>query len=120
VAGGRAGLEEEVLGAQAAGRAVDVEGVGLPSRAVEREHQEGSPPLPDRMFGDERLQLGDHLALVAAAEVGLETILECLEAQLVQALGLAAKRLGGQAGEGGAAPEGEGVPEELCGPLGVA
>ena len=43
----------------------------------------------------------------AAGEVRFNAVLEHLQARLFQSLGLAAKRLRGQAAQGGAAPKGE-------------
>jgi len=72
------------------------------------------------MLGDKRLQLGDDLALAGAAEVGLEAVLERLQAQLLQTLGLAPKGSRLQPGQGWAAPEGESVAQERRRPLAVS
>src|SRR6185437_1129452 len=113
-------LEAELVGEQAAGLAVDVERLGLTSRAVQGEHQEASQPLPERMLGDEGLQLGDDRPLKAAAEVGLEAIFERLQTQFLETLGLAAKRRRLQPGECGPAPERESVAKEGRRPLAVS
>ena len=66
---GRPGLEPE-LGAQPGCAApVRVECVCLPPRPVEREHQLLEQMLPERMRGDESVQLRHKLALAAEREV---------------------------------------------------
>ena len=69
-------LKTKFVREQAAGLSVDVERLGLPSRAVEREHQEGSEPLPEGMLRDECLQLWHDLGFSSATKIGLEPVLK--------------------------------------------
>ena len=93
-------LEAELVGEQRARLAVDLERLRL-AAAVEGEHQLRPQPLAERVLGDERSELGNELALAAAAEVGLEPVLQHLQPHLLEPLGLAAERLRGQAGQRG-------------------
>ena len=58
--------------------------------AVEREHQVCPQPLAQRLFGDERLQLADEVAMPAAGQVRLQPVFERPEAQLLEPTRLAA------------------------------
>ena len=49
--------------------AVGVERVGLPAAAVQRQHPLRVQPLAQRLLGDERLELADHLAVPARGQV---------------------------------------------------
>ena len=72
----RARLEAELVGEQLPAAAVGVERVGLPSRPVEGEHQLRAPPLSERVFSDERLELGHELCVPAELELGVDPLLE--------------------------------------------
>ena len=63
-------------------RAVPVgrERLGLPAAAVKREHQLRAEALAQRMLGDERLELADHLGVTTEREVGLDALLERCQA----------------------------------------
>jgi hypothetical protein len=61
-----------------------VEGVGLATGAVEGEHQLAAQALAERVLGDELLQLGNDLILVARREVGSEPLLEYGKLQLLK------------------------------------
>ena len=56
-----AGLEPELLDERATSVAVGGERLRLPARAVEREHQLGPETFPERVVGDQDLELGDEL-----------------------------------------------------------
>ena len=64
--------------------AVGLERLGLPARAVEREHQLPAQPLAVRMLGDQRLELADELGVAAEREVGLDPLLERRQPQLLE------------------------------------
>ena len=100
-------LQAELLVEQRSRLAVDLERLRLPAGGVEAAHQLRAQPLAKRVLGHERAQLGHDLALAAAGEVRFDAVLEHLQARLLESLGLAAKRLRGQAAQGGAAPKGE-------------
>ncbi len=59
------GIDAELVDERLAGPAVGVERIRLPAAPVEREHQQADGPLPQRMLGDERLELADHLGRAA-------------------------------------------------------
>ena len=91
--------------------------LGLAVGAVEGEHELAAEALPQRVAGDERLQLADELGVAAEREVGLDPLFERRQLQLVQARDLRlCERLVGEVGQGGAPPEGE-RPAQLLGGL---
>ena len=53
---------------------VGAQGVGLPPGAVQRQHQQGTEPLPERMGRHQRLERGDG-ARPAELHLGIETLL---------------------------------------------
>ena len=59
------------------------------------------------MLGNERLQLGDDLAMPAKAQVGLDPVLENTQAQLFEPMGLTPQRVRREASQGRAAPKRE-------------
>ena len=104
----RAGVDPELLEEPLAGVGVDGERLGLPARAVEREHQLAVEALAERVCPRQRLQLGDERVVAAAAEVGVDPVLRAGEPELVEAgdLGLR-ERLVEEVRECRAAPEGQ-------------
>ena len=86
--------------------AVGGERVGLPAAAVQRQHPLRVQPLAQRLGGDERLELADHLAVPALVEVVLDRELERRQPQLLQPPDLGAReRLVGDVVERRAAPQ---------------
>ena len=83
-----AGLEAEVVVEEPAGASVRGERVGLAFRPIQREHQLPPQPFPVRVVADQRFQLVDQLGSLAELEVGLDPILQCRQAEVVQPLGL--------------------------------
>ena len=83
-------LEPQLVDQRRAGAAVGVERVGLAARAVEGEHEVGVQALAVRVLGDQRLQLGDRVAVAAEREVELQPVLERGQPHAVEprALGL--------------------------------
>ena len=115
------GLEPERLDEGGASRAEHLERLGLPAGAVERDHQLAAQALVERMLAHEPLELGDELGAAAELELGLEALLRDREAQLAQALDdRPRERLEREIGERLAPPEGERLPVEPDGRLGVA
>ena len=80
----RAGLDAGGLDEHPACLAVGLERVGLPARAVEREHALRVERLAERVLGDERVELGQDVAVAAGGEIGLDGELERTEAQLLE------------------------------------
>jgi hypothetical protein len=71
-----AGLQAELIAQQFACLAVRGERVGLAAGAVERQHQLGAQPLPQRMLWDERLELGAEGDVSADRELRVDPVLE--------------------------------------------
>ena len=111
-------LQSQLLRELAAGLAVGVERLGLPAGAVEREHQLAAQALPQRMLGDERLELADQLGVAAAGQIGVDPLLERRQPQLLETgdLGLR-ERLVGEVGERRPAPKRERLAQLLRPPL---
>ena len=80
-----AGLDPELLDQRPARVAVDVERLGLATRAVEREHELAAQALAQRVLGDQRLELADELGVAAERELGVDALLERRHAQLLEA-----------------------------------
>ena len=107
-----AGLGTELLDECRARGRVGAERVRLPAGAVEREELLSAEMLPKGLLGDERLELGDELAVAAEGEVGVDATLECFEAQLLEAAGPDRDRLAGEVGERRAPPQRERLAEQ--------
>ncbi len=108
-----AGLDTELLDEHTTRVCVDLERLGLPSRAIEREHQLCSHPLTQRLAPRDRAQLGDELRMVAELEVRRDPILERSRPNLLEPADLiVGERLVAQVGERRPAPERERVGEE--------
>ena len=82
----RRGLQSQ-LGAQPAAPARErSQGIGLTAAAVERHRLRGAQAFPQRIAGDQRLDLGQRLAGAAEPEQGVGAILERVEARALAAL----------------------------------
>jgi hypothetical protein len=107
-----AGLDAELLDENTASVVVELERLGLPTRAIEGEHQLRTEAFPERMRGNERLELADQLALAAAFEVGVDPILEGGRMESFEPPDL---RLGEglerEVGQRRSAPQGQGLAE---------
>ena len=118
---GRARLDPEPLDERGARGGVDPERLGLPPRAVQREHELPARALPQRVLLHEPLELADHLRVTPECEVGVDPVLERGEPQLLEAgdhrLG---ERLEGEVAERRAAPQRERAPQARRPGLGVA
>src|SRR5262245_55614455 len=84
----RARLEPELLGESGTRLAENVEGVRLPPRAVEREHQLRAQALAERVLCDQDPQLRNDIPFLTLAEIGVEPVLEHLYAELLEPLRL--------------------------------
>jgi hypothetical protein len=75
-------LDAELLDEEVSRPAVDLERVGLASRPVEREHELPPQTFSQRVGGDQRLQLLDQLTAGRESQVGVDALLERLQAEL--------------------------------------
>ena len=99
-------LDSELVDEAAARLLVELERLGLPPRAVERDHELAAQALPQRMLGDERLELSDEVGSPPQGEPGLEALLEGRQAQLLEPVDLVLREgLVDEVGERGALPE---------------
>ena len=90
---------------------VRLERVGLSPRAIEGQHQWAAQRLSQRMFGDERLELADQLAVATQPQVAVDPLRQRLEALLVQPLRLVRREgLERQVAKRPSAPEREPFP----------
>ena len=71
----RAGVDAQLVGEGGAGATERGQRVGLPVRAVQGEDEQPPAFLPQRVLGDEALDLGHEPCRLAAAEAGLEPLL---------------------------------------------
>ena len=81
----RSRLDPDLLDEGAARLAVGLQRVGLAARPVERDHPLGVELLAQRLLGDQRLELGDHLAVAPGREVIVDRELDRVEPSLLQA-----------------------------------
>ena len=111
-------VDPELTHEQLAGRAVRSEGVGLAPAAVERQHEQGPRPLPQRLLRDHRLQLRDDVGVPAAAQFRVDAPLADDQPQLVEAArGRHGDALRGDVAERGPAPQGERIAQQRRGGL---
>ncbi len=95
--------------------------LGLPAGAVEREHLLPPEPLAERLCGDEPLELPDQLGVPAQGQIGLDPLLERVQAQLLEPGDLALDELlVAEVGERRAAPQPQRVAQARGRELGVA
>ena len=100
-----AGLEAEVLGQQPTCLAIRIERLGLPPRSIQREHELRAQTLPQRVLSDRCLQLTHDAEMPAKCQLGLETLLERGQPELLEPSGLSlSERLIGELGQRRAAP----------------
>ena len=90
------------------------ERLGLPARAVQREHELAAQALPQRMLGDEGLELADHVLGPAERDVGVDPVRDAGEPEVLETgdLGLG-EELASHVGEGGASPDRERSAQRL-------
>ena len=82
------GIRAELIGYDLPGTRVHLQRLRRPARAVQRTHQLGPQPFPQRVLCGEPSQLSYQLGVPAARPVGLDPQLKRGKAQLFQAIGL--------------------------------
>jgi len=109
-------LEAELLGERATPLLVDLQRLGLPARAVEREHELATEPLPERVLRDERPELDDRLGVTRKGERGFDSFLARCQSKLLKARDLLLREgRVREVGECRPAPEPECSVEDICG-----
>ena len=78
------GFGAEFLDEHLAGALIGGERFGLPSVAVEGEHELGVQTFPERITGDQAPQLGDHVRVTPQVQVGVDACFQCLQPHLGQ------------------------------------
>ena len=86
--------------------------VRVAAAAIQREHELRPRALAERLAGDERLELGRHGGVVPERQLGVDAILDAVEAQLRQTRRLEHGERLAELRERLAAPEGERVAEQ--------
>ena len=117
----RARVHAELVGDDGTRLLVDAQGFSLPARPVEGSHEQQPQLFLERLIGEQPAQVGDGEAGAIAADVRLDAQFQRAQTQLIQPLGLGideGRRR--NVGQRLAAPQGEGVGEQLGGPLGIA
>src|SRR5262249_61268730 len=69
-------LDAELLDEGAPSPSVRSERVGLPTASIQREHQLGVQPLPQRVLGGESFELADDEGGSAECKIGVESLLQ--------------------------------------------
>lgn len=111
-------FEPELLTEEMATLLEHAEGVGLPTGAIQREHQEPAQALAQRVLADDFLQLGDGFLMTTELELDVEPLLGERETQLGQPGDDACGEvLVGEVGKGVASPQRICVGEQCCGPV---
>ena len=82
---GGARLDPEPVDERGTRGGVDLEGLGLPPRAIQREHELPARTLAQGVLAHEPLELADHLRVVSECEVGVDPVLERGEPQVLEA-----------------------------------
>ena len=87
---------------------ISLERVGLPTRAVQREHQLSAKALAQRMLADQRLELAHQPRVLARREVRVDPVLEHDQTSLLEPRGLRlGERLVGEIAQRGTPPHRE-------------
>ena len=114
-------LDAELVDQQPPPVAVDLQRLRLPPRAVEGEHELSAQALAQRVFTDERLELGDDVLVSCQREIGFDALLETHEPALLQAGDRRLReRLVGDVRKRRPSPECEGVRQRGRGPIRLA
>jgi hypothetical protein len=117
----RTGLDAQFPDEQLAGLLVGRERVGLASGPVEGEHELAAKALAVRMAGDEGFELGDEVAAVPELQLGIDSLLDRLQAQLVEPGDLRLREgLEAEVGERLPPPEVECLPQSHRSPGGIS
>ena len=105
---GGPGFQAELADHHLAGRPVGAERFGLPSAAVQGEHQLAVQALAQRVHRDQCLELADDVGVTAEGQVGLDPVFGRAEPEFLQPPGLHLReRLAAEVAEDGAAAEPE-------------
>ena len=100
---------------------VHVEGLGLPSRTVERQHQARVEDLAQRHFANEPSKVGDELQMTTTGELGIDPPFEGDGPKFVEPCTVSSSRVGScEIRERGAAPQGERDRQGIGGGLRIA
>ncbi len=83
----RAGLDPEFVDEAGARILVDLQGLRLPARTIQREHELPAKGLAERMVANERLERADDVAVPAELEIGLDPLLDGRRAEAPRACG---------------------------------
>ncbi len=78
------GVEAELLGEHGAALLEHAQRIGLPSGAVEGQHQLGPQSLAERMVGDEHLELADEPLMMGERELHFDPLFDEGNAHLLQ------------------------------------
>jgi hypothetical protein len=116
-----AGLDPELVDEGLSRPSIDIERLGLPAGAVEREHQLAAETLAERLARHQLLQLGDHRSVPAEREIGVDPLLCRRKARLLEPrAGVPSELLRLELREGGPAPELERLSQRSRGLLRLA
>jgi hypothetical protein len=85
---GRTGVDSELIDEKLASLLKRRQSFCLPSGAVQRKHQLSARPLTQRMIGNEALEPGKHLHMMAKLELRLDLLLDDRQTELCKACGL--------------------------------
>ncbi len=108
------GLDAELVHQQVPGGAVRRKSIGLTTGTVEGEHLQATHPLPERVLGDELVELGNQSLLPARLEVGLDARFERGQPQFFQGGdGALGKRMVSEVSECRPAPDCQRFGEEF-------
>jgi hypothetical protein len=88
-----------------AGLPAHLERVGLPSRPVQRDHEEAVEPLPQRMLGEQRPKLPGHVFVAAKLKVEANPLFDRGKARLLKQCCGALDEIALHAVQRGPAPE---------------
>ena len=114
------GLEAELVEQESPAAPVDLERLGLPTGAVQRQHQLAAQPLTERVLLDERFELRDRLLVPAERQLRVDPLFARRQQQLGQSPVLALrKRLVPEVGKRRSAALPEGLVEQFERPGGV-
>jgi hypothetical protein len=83
-------LQAEIVEEDAPRLLIGVQRVGLPARSIQRQHQLRPQPLEQRLARHERTELADEIGVAPERKIGVDPLLECRQAELFEALDLAA------------------------------
>ena len=86
-------IDPELVDEPCAGLLEGLKRVGLPSGAVEREHQLSAHSLAERVIDDEALELGDDLRVPAELELSVDLLLDHRESELFEPHSLRGRKL---------------------------